>query len=139
MVNQRGEDKLKPTEQVDHLDEEFTFGKVKSFIWITHSFEGFHCYPNAPDEVSYLREKHRHIFHLKVWIEVFHDDRDVEFHMFKNFIKSIITENDFDYKSCEMISDILFDVINANYPKRDIKIEVSEDGECGSFNEYRGV
>ena len=30
-------------------------------------------------DVSFLGTPHRHIFHFKVYIEVFHDDRDIEF------------------------------------------------------------
>lgn len=109
---------------------------TNNFVWITTQFEGFHKYPDAPEEVSFLQSRHRHIFKLKVWIEVFHNDRDIEFILFKRFIDSLITENEMDYKSCEMISDDLANWINAKFPKRQIKIEVSEDGENGSYKEY---
>ncbi len=106
------------------------------FIWIKHSFEGFHKYINAPDEVQYLKNKHRHIFHLKVWIEVFHNDREIEFHMFKTFIKKSIKDDDFDFMSCEMISNQLYEKINETYPGRKLQIEVSEDNENGSLISY---
>lgn len=108
----------------------------QNFVWITTQFEGFHKYPAAPEEVSFLRERHRHIFKLKIWIEVFHNDRDIEFILFKRFIDGLIKENEMDFKSCEMISDDLAIWINAEYPGRSIKIEVSEDGENGSYKEY---
>jgi len=41
-----------------------------------------------------------------------------------------------DYKSCEMMSDELYETIKAKYPDREIWIEVSEDGENGSFIKY---
>ena len=41
-----------------------------------------------------------------------------------------------DYKSCEMMSDELYDIIHAKYPDREVWIEVSEDGENGSFIKY---
>jgi hypothetical protein len=41
-----------------------------------------------------------------------------------------------DYKSCEMMSDDLFEQIADSYPGRDIKIEISEDGENGALIEY---
>lgn len=107
-----------------------------NYIWITTQFEGFHKYPDAPEEVSFLREIHRHIFHVKVWIEIFHDDRDIEFILFKRFINSIIKEKNLDYKSCEMISDDLYREIADKYPNRKIKIEISEDSENGSYTEY---
>lgn len=110
--------------------------QTESYIWITHQFEGFHNYPNAPDEVSYLRKKHRHIFGLKIWIQVKHIDRDVEFHMFKKFIKEVCIENDFNHRSCEMISNNLHKEISTKYPDRKIKISVDEDGENGSYIKY---
>jgi hypothetical protein len=110
---------------------------MKKFIWVTHNFEGFHKYKDAPDEVAYLRERHRHMFGLKIWIEIFHDDREIEFHMFKTFVKGLISENEFNNKSCEMISDDLFKLINDKYNQREIRIEVDEDGENGSLAEYK--
>ena len=41
-----------------------------------------------------------------------------------------------DYKSCEMISDDLYVAITKKYPGRDITINVSEDGENGSYAVY---
>ena len=35
-----------------------------------------------------------------------------------------------------MMSDDLFDKISEKYPSRDVKIEVSEDGENGALIEY---
>lgn len=107
-----------------------------NYIWITTQFEGFHKYPDAPDEVSFLREMHRHLFHIKVWIEVFHNDRDIEFILFKRFINSLIHTQNLNYKSCEMISDELYKKIVDKYPKRKIMIEISEDLENGSYKEY---
>ena len=109
---------------------------MTNYIWVTTQFEGFHKYPNAPEEVSFLRNEHRHIFHVKVWIEVLHNDRDIEFILFKRFINSIITQNQLDYKSCEMISDEIYNKIIEQYPNRKIKIEISEDQENGSYKEY---
>ena len=108
-----------------------------NYIWITTSFEGFHAYPDAPDEVSFLRNKHRHMFHFRVYIEVFHDDREIEFFMFKKDVEKMINFISINNKSCEMISDGLHHAIKANYPNRDITIEVSEDLENGSHKEYK--
>mgnify|MGYP003331614367 CR=1 FL=1 len=41
-----------------------------------------------------------------------------------------------DHKSCEMISDELFETIASRYPGRDIEITVSEDGENGALIKY---
>lgn len=109
---------------------------MTNFIWVKTQFEGFHKYEHAPQEVSYLRNTHRHMFELKVFIEIFEDDRDIEFHMFKKFVIHCIETKNFHNKSCEMISNDLNLLISNKYPKRNIKIEISEDGECGCEMQY---
>ncbi|MFH1462060.1 MAG: hypothetical protein ABIF12_03885 [bacterium] len=113
--------------------------EYKKTIWaiISTSFEGIHQYPDAPKEVSFLKHLHRHIFHVKIFIEQFHNDRDVEFIMFKRFIEKIINNKKFPKSaSCEMVSDFIYEEIIKKYPKRRIKIEVFEDQENGSQIEY---
>jgi hypothetical protein len=117
-------------------------------IWVTFRKEGIHKYPAAltdstlatGDEydVSFLGYPHRHIFHFKVWIGVTHDDRDIEFIQFKRWLEKLYAEGtlQLDYKSCEMMSGDLFDAISNKYPGREVWIEVSEDGENGSFIKY---
>ena len=121
--------------------------QVKS-IWVTFRKEGVHLYPAAAtdprlktgdwDDVSFLGVPHRHIFHFKVRIEVFHDDRDIEFIQFKRWLEKLYNEDilELDHKSCEMISDDLYKEIAARYPGRFVEIEVSEDGENGSLVFY---
>ena len=112
-------------------------------IWVTFEKEGMHCYPAAATDpnlatgdeydVSFLAHPHRHIFKFRVDIEVFDDDRDIEFIQFKRWLLSLYDgEFSVDYKSCEMISDDLYGAINDKYPGRNITIEVSEDGENGA-------
>ena len=120
----------------------------KQMIWVTFSKEGLHKYPAAltdpklatGDEydVSFLGYIHRHIFKFKVWIEVKHDDRDVEFIQFKRWLENLYSGGilKLDFKSCEMISDDLYAKITEAYPERTVWIEVSEDGENGSYTEY---
>jgi hypothetical protein len=116
---------------------------MKKLIWVTFRKEGIHKYPAALDDpnlatgewddVSFLGYPHRHIFHFKVSIEVFHDDRDIEFIQFKRWLERLYDDKtlELDYKSCEMMADDLHKTISEKYPKRDMKIEVSEDGENG--------
>jgi hypothetical protein len=117
-------------------------------IWVTFRKEGIHKYPAAltdpklatggEDDVSFLGYPHRHIFHFQVAIEVFHDDRDIEFIQFKRWMEKLYAEKtlQLDYKSCEMMSDDLFVEITKRYPGRAVEIEVSEDGENGSRAKY---
>ena len=122
--------------------------RPNKMIWVTFRKEGIHKYPAAltdpslatGDEydVSFLGYPHRHIFHFRVWISVTHNDRDIEFIQFKRWLENLYNDATLklDYKSCEMMSDELYDVIAAKYPNREIWIEVSEDGENGSFIKY---
>ena len=117
--------------------------KIKKWIWVTFQKVGFHKYVAAAtdpklQDVSYLGSRHRHIFKFKVQIEVFHNDRELEFHQVLNFCESLFATQtiDIDYKSVEMLSDDLYQKLIEKYPNRSMKIEVSEDGECGGFIEY---
>lgn len=107
-------------------------------IWVTFRKEGIHKYPKAPEGVAFLQYPHRHIFHFRVELEVFHDDRDVEFILFKRELEELYDEKtlQLNYKSCEMMSDDLANYIKDKYPGRDLAIEVSEDGENGSYAFY---
>lgn len=104
----------------------------KTFIYVTTQKEFIHQYVNAPDEVSYLRYPHRHVAHIKVKVQVFHDDREIEFIMFKHQLDYWLDLSTLSNKSCENIAhEILSFVINNYGKKRDISIVVSEDGENG--------
>jgi len=117
-------------------------------IWVTFQREGIHKYPGADtdpklatgdwDDVSFLGYPHRHIFHFKVWIEVFHNDRDIEFIQFKRWLERLYDMLlTLDYKSCEMIADDLAERIQRKYPGRWLKISVAEDNENGCEIEYQ--
>ena len=122
--------------------------RPNKMIWVTFRKEGIHKYPAAltdpalatGDEfdVSFLGHPHRHIFHFRVWINVTHNDRDIEFIQFKRWLEKLYNESTLtlDYKSCEMMSDELHAQIIAKYPNREVWIEISEDGENGSFIKY---
>ena len=121
--------------------------KAKRMVWVTFQREGVHYYPaaltdhnlktNDEYDVSFLGHPHRHIFHFNVGIQVFHNDRDIEFIQFKRWLENLYQGTlELNYKSCEMISDDLYEVIANRYPERDIKISVSEDGENGATIYY---
>ena len=124
--------------------------RAQRMIWVTFQREGIHCYPAAATDsqlatgdkydVSFLASPHRHIFHFRVSIDVFHNDRDIEFIQFKRWLEGLYSGNQsvlqLDYKSCEMIADDLYTQIAARYPERCVIIEVSEDGENGCSITY---
>ena len=117
-------------------------------IFVTFQKEGIHCYPAAATDpqlatgdeydVSFLGTPHRHIFHFRVGIAVFHNDRDIEFIQFKRWLENLYKDSilALDYKSCEMIADDLYIQIASRYPDRAVWIEVSEDGENGCLIRY---
>jgi hypothetical protein len=75
-----------------------------------------------------------------VWIDVFHNDRDIEFIQFKRWLESLYNGQSsvlaLDWKSCEMIADDLYTQIAARYPGRAVWIDVAEDGENGCLIKY---
>jgi len=112
-------------------------------IWITFRKEGIHKYPAAAEDprladVSFLANEHRHIFHFRVSIDVWHNDRDIEFIQFKRWCEGLYSTDTLilDHKSCEMIADDLYVQIGSKYPERNVTIEVSEDGENGCAITY---
>ena len=123
--------------------------KAMRTIFVKFQKEGIHKYPAAATDpalatgdeydVSFLATPHRHIFHFEVTIEVFHNDRDIEFIQFKRWLENQYSQGilALDYKSCEMISDDLYEVIATRYPDRNIIIRVSEDDENGALIMYR--
>lgn len=123
----------------------------RTMIWVTFQKEGIHKYPAAATDpslatgdeydVSFLGVPHRHIFHFKVAIEVFHDDRDIEFIQFKRWLEKMYAEGTLalDYKSCEMIASELAETIHSRYPGRAMEITVSEDGENGATLNFTSI
>ena len=133
-------------QQRDNIDRISAAAQRK--IWVTFQKEGVHCYPAAATDpqlatgdeydVSFLGTPHRHIFHFKVHIDVFHNDRDIEFIQFKRWLENLYKDSilALDYKSCEMIADDLYIQIASRYPNRAVWIEVAEDGENGCLIRY---
>ena len=120
--------------------------KAQRQIWITWQREGIHKYPAALTDpaladVQFIGYPHRHIFHFRVWIDVFHNDRDLEFIQFKRWCESLYSSDNsvlsLDHKSCEMMADDLYIQIAGRYPGRVVHIEVSEDGENGALIQYK--
>ena len=122
--------------------------KVKKFIYVTIQREGYHYFPEAGTndtfktgdkyDVSHLAHKHMHYFFIKVWLEVNHSNRDVEFIQFRRWLESLYNENslELDNKSCEMIAEDLFLTISQKYPGQDVKIDVAEDNINGALLKF---
>lgn len=102
---------------------------VRTIVWVTTTFPAQHRWQGAPDDVAYLRNYHRHLFHVKLGVEVKRLDREVEFIQLKQKVDEYITRMYKDQElevSCEMIAVDLLGRFSAAY------CTVSEDGENGA-------
>lgn len=104
---------------------------MKIYIVIKTSFEAIHCWPDCPYEsVSFLRNKHRHVFHVIMKWAVSHQDRDKEFIIVKRKVQEYINKHwsgqDLGKKSCEMMATELLTNFNAQFAS------VFEDDENGA-------
>ena len=111
---------------------------MRQQIFITTSFEATHQWTGCPhDDVGFLRFPHRHIFHVKVSIDVNHSDRDIEFIRFKREVERW-TESQYSGKhledaSCEMLAEGIHRHLLLGGYEDPMTIEVSEDGENGAI------
>jgi hypothetical protein len=111
----------------------------KMTVFCSLQFDGIHAWYTCPiKEVDFLKVDHRHMFHVKAYKTVNHDDRDVEFIQLKHEIQEYIRETYwFQYKrthylgakSCEMLAIELIEKFDL------CKCEVNEDNENGSIVE----
>lgn len=107
-----------------------------NYIWVTTKVPGFHSWPGAPPSVAFLRELHRHMFHIKVYFVVEGSDRELEFFIQQNQLNDCINDlypwQNLGYMfgnfSCEMIAKDLLGALPGV-----AAVEVSEDGENGAI------
>ena len=107
-------------------------------IFVTTQFEGIHRWKNAPTEVAFLRDYHRHIFHVRFEVVVTKEDREIEFILLKRELKRT-TDLHFVGRqmdeSCESIAKKIVDFMTRKghiCEGRAVCCEVSEDGENGA-------
>jgi hypothetical protein len=111
---------------------------MKKVVICTLAVVGFHAWPEAPEEVLYLRDVHRHVFGVRVEVLVEGSNREVEFHILKREATSVLIEFytphmhnrevHFGNHSCEMIAEVVGDGLRrAGF--RVSAVEVDEDGE----------
>ena len=109
---------------------------MKKWIIVKTDFIGFHCWPDAPTEVGFLRHTHRHLFKVRLWLEVTSSDRELEFFILQKKLKAFIKHALFDPNaSCEMMAETILEYFSNRWGKRACKVEVFEDGENGAVVE----
>lgn len=118
---------------------------IEGYIFVTFDKKGIHRYPAAATneklkEVRFLANEHRHRFFFRVEVEVFHDDRDLEFLIEQSWMENLYDTGtlQLNYKSCEMMSKDLYQHLKERYKdqNRRVAIQISEDGENGSFYKF---
>lgn len=108
---------------------------VKTYIEVNLLVVGYHCWPEAPADVEFLKYTHRHTFYIKCVKEVERLDREIEIIKFKNDIMTWLYKwrppyldgLDFEDMSCEQIAHVL---------RMDFELtecRVLEDGESGAI------
>lgn len=105
------------------------------FITVTAQFEGIHRWKDAPASVAYLRDYHRHEFYVTATIQVFHDDRELEFITVKNELMQHLSKLYVNQitGSCEMIASDIINHLSVKYGSdRLYEVSVFEDGENGA-------
>ena len=114
---------------------------MKTSVMVRLQVDGVHNFPKAVElfpEVGFLSLQHRHMFHIEAKKEVFHDDRDVEFIMFKrdiqDYLKQMYYKPEsrvylFGPMSCEMIAKEILNQFNCT------SVSVWEDLENGAIVE----
>lgn len=117
-------------------------------IKVQFDFEGFHSYSGAPSEVEFLKNLHRHLFNIKVTIEVTHEDRELEFFIVRRQLIDLVNRlyPDKVVGSCEMMAKDIYHFVKHSYKKLDktgdrlVEVEVSEDKEnSGLVSDLIGV
>ena len=103
------------------------------WVYVKFTFEGLHKWKDAPENTSFLRNLHRHIFHVVVKVQVFENDREIEFYELLKYCKSIFTLD--ELASCESMAQMLGYKITQRYPDRRVIVDISEDNENGAIYE----
>jgi hypothetical protein len=105
--------------------------KIRKYIQVNLQVEGLHKWGDCNlEDVIYLRNLHRHIFHIKVIKQVTHNNRDIEIIMFKNQILFYLKgkyKGNFGNMSCEDIAEDILKEFDCHI------VEVLEDNENGAI------
>lgn len=107
--------------------------KTSTTLHVVTKFEAFHRWVDAPADVAFLRSYHRHVFNVRVYIPVTHDNRQVEFFQFRRkvdvYITTTLAGREFEL-SCEQIAKMILET----FPEA-VAVEVKEDDENGALVE----
>lgn len=103
---------------------------LRKLVVIRLQVEGIHCWPNCDVRgVEYLRNPHRHMFHIEAHKEVSHNDREIEIIMLKRIVSEYLESFDGNFyaMSCEDIAEDLLNRFDFEF------VQVLEDNENGAI------
>lgn len=108
------------------------YSSFNTEVITSNVLEGFHYWPNAPEAVSFLRDNHRHLFHIRCAFGVSDLDREVEIILMQREVEKFLCGKygcpcQFESMSCEMIGAEILTTMNA------VWVEVLEDGQGGAI------
>lgn len=106
-------------------------------LYVQFQVPGIHCWLDAPIQLHFVQQPHRHVFRFKVTYDVVGLDRDLEFFELQTCLQRSVLELyeqdehvvNFLCDSCETIAYRLLQRL----PSFVKSIEVSEDGENGAI------
>ncbi len=104
---------------------------IQEYVICAIQVEGFHCWPGAPADLSFLKARHRHVFHIRIIFKVSHGDREIEIIKQQSEIERWLCNKfgapcEFGSMSCEDIAEELLLRFGA------ASCEVLEDGYGGA-------
>ena len=120
---------------------------MKTLIVVRTQFAALHAWPECPFEsVAFLRNTHRHIFHVELKCAVEHANRQLEFFEVKKELDKLLSiyyaNRDLGSRSCETMAEhIAIDMeynlnYHASHPSRPRPVvvfcSVFEDNENGA-------
>ncbi len=118
------------------LASHHTVYKRDRWVQCTFMKRGIHCYPEAATDpalatgdkydVSYLAHPHAHDFWFSVKVEVFENDREIEFIQLRLRLEDLYEQGVLNCgrKSCETMAEELIEQIIKMYPDQDRRISV---------------
>jgi len=103
---------------------------MKTSIIVTTDKIALHQWKDAPEDVGFLRNEHRHKFHIRLGIPVLHMDRELEFFTIQNDLNEFLRLK-VNVGSCEMLATEIKKWADNKYQRKSW-CEVWEDKENGA-------
>ena len=107
--------------------------KVSKSIVVRTRFVGFHKWPEAPAEVAFLRDLHRHVFYVECHFRI-EESRQLEFFLVQATVNRQVglvrtTLDGSPSMSCEQMAELIANGLYLSERLPVFKVVVSEDNE----------